>query len=83
MKHIFKILVLLLVFSCSRESIADDDCRCVKTTYKYETIVSTGFDGLPVLNFVQTVLSEENVNCNDEVNEVDNGDGTFYDIRCE
>lgn len=79
-----KLLLLLLIVSCSAEEITqEEECRCVKTTYRYETIVDTGANGLPQLNFVEVFISEENVLCNEEVEDVENGDGTLYRIECE
>lgn len=83
MKKLKLILLGLILVGCSAEDIQEEECRCTKTTYTFETIVTTGFDGLPVLNFVEVFISEENVLCNEEVEDVENGDGTLHRIECE
>lgn len=75
------LLFSLIILSCSAERV-EDDCRCVKTTYEYNQVVSNGANGLPVIDFIKVVLFEENIDCNDEVKEVENGDGTLFDINC-
>lgn len=79
-----KILLLILsttsILSCSKDSL--DDCGCVKTVYDYEQYTTINSAGLPVLGFHKVVISEENIPCNDEVEQVSNSDGTYYDIVC-
>ena len=80
------LLFIALIFSCSPETSSEEilnDCRCTKTTYEIIQETVTGTNGLPQLIFYENVLFSEVVNCQDEQSEVNNGDGTFFNIECE
>lgn len=83
MRKLFLLLAITLFFNCSTDSNNEDDCNCTKETYRYDQYVVTGSNGLPRLTFDKVVLSLENISCNDEADQVSNGDDTYYDIVCE
>ena len=82
MKKLIILLISITAISCSKSSI-NDDCGCVKETYYIEQYTSTNPQGIPVLSFNEVTLSTENIECNDEAEQVSNGDGTYFNIICK
>jgi len=80
MKSIKILLISLLILSCSAN---DDDCNCEKETYRYNQYTVTGSNGLPHLTFDKEVLSIETVNCQDEQDQVSQGNGVYFNITCD
>ena len=81
MRKLF-ILLALTILSCSKDDI-NDDCGCVKTTYNITQEPQIGSNGLPTIVLVRTDLETENVECQDEVSQIQNYDNSFYDIVCD
>lgn len=81
MRTIKLLLLTLLLASCSREEL-NENCECNKITYEYVQGTTIGANGLPVTTFEKVILSEVEVQCQDEQTEVDNGDSTYFDIEC-
>ena len=82
MRKLKLILISLLITSCSKEDLSDE-CNCIKETYKYNQTVVTGSNGLPRLQYTRVMLSTESVSCQDEQDQVEQGNGILFDIICE
>jgi len=82
MKKLLFIIGLLIV-SCSAESIEEDSCRCEKETFTFIQETVTGANGLPILVSFRETISTEVVPCQEEQEQVSNGDDTYYKIECE
>ena len=79
MKPIKILILLLLITSCSSDN--EDTCECTKTTYEIVQDVTIGSDGLPHLYFYNNILNETIVNCQNEVEQIPEGD-LYFDITC-
>ena len=82
MKNLKIIFLALLIFNCSTENDEDSiitDCECIKESFERTFIVNstaTGFIPYDVL------VSQEEVECQDEVYMADFDGSTFYNIIC-
>ena len=83
MKAIKLLLITLLLSSCSEDRIEDDSCRCNKETFTFEQTTTIGGGGLPVLTYERITLSNEDVACQDEQEQVSQGNDIYFTITCD
>jgi len=82
MKNLKILFLAVLIFNCSTENDEDliiNDCECIKESFERTFIVNstaTGFIPYDVL------ISQEEVECQDEVFMADFDGTTFYNIVC-
>jgi len=81
MKTLKLLAIILLLTSCSPED--NDGCDCTKETYRFEQGTTINSSGLPVLTSQRVTLSTEQVPCQDEQEQVEQGNGIIIDITCQ
>lgn len=82
MKTIKILLLSIFIISCSADRV-EDDCRCNKEVFTFEQRTTIGEGGLPVLTFERVTLSNEEVACQAEQEQVSQGDNTYFTITCD
>lgn len=82
MKTIKLLIIALLLVSCSKDSVDEEGCECLKETYTYEQGATIGSNGLPVSTFNRVTLSIEEVVCQDEQEQTSLGNNNYFVIEC-
>lgn len=78
-----KLLLILSLFILSCSTDTEETCDCTKYVYEYNQYTYIDSNGLPHVGFEKVDLYSEVVNCQDEQEEVSNGDNTYFDIVCQ
>ena len=78
--YIKRLLLVLLLVSCSIDEPVEE-CECIKTVFKSETVVYMS-GGLPHTKAKTTFMYEEVVPCQDELNG-SMGGGLYFEIECK
>lgn len=74
MKKLILLLSITTLLNCS----TDNECECIKETYKWHQYASYG-----QIIAEKVILNVEVVPCQDEQTQTNNGDGTYYNIYCD
>jgi len=74
------IILSALLLSCTAED--QDDCECIKETYKWNQQAITMPNGLPRMQATKEILSTQRVPCQEEQEQTPEGNGVYFDIDC-